>query len=223
MGTLHLVSTPIGNLEDITLRALRILKEVDLVVCEDTRQTKKLLDRYQIVKALESFFEQNEESKIDKIIKLLQDGLNVALVTDAGTPSISDPGYRLVKAAIQKSVEVVPLPGPSAVTAALAASGLPTGSFVFVGFLPSKEGQRKNFLRTLGNEQRTIIAFESPERLNYCLQSILEILGDRLICVAREMTKVHEEFFRGRVSAGIEHFEKNKVKGEITLVIGEKT
>lgn len=220
MGTLYLVATPIGNLEDLTFRGLRILKEVDLILCEDTRQTKKLLDHYQIKKPLESFFEHNEVTKIHDIINYINGGRSVALLSDAGTPSISDPGYRLVKAAVEKGVEVVPIPGPSAVLTALIGSGLATDAFVFVGFLPAKEGKRENFLKELKGEKRTIVAFESPSRLLFGLQTILKVLGDRTICVAREMTKIHEEFFRGSVRATIEHFSQSAVRGEITLVIG---
>lgn len=219
MGNLYLVSTPIGNLEDVTLRALRVLKEVDLIVCEDTRQTGKLLDHYRIQKPLESFFEQNERTKIKRVVKRLIDGESIALVTDAGTPSVSDPGYRLVKAAVEKGVKIVPLPGPSAVTAALVVSGLPTDSFVFVGFLPAKEGQRRNFLNGLKGERRTIVAFESPNRLIFALKSILAVWGDRPICVTRELTKIHEELIRGSVSEVIERFKDRAVKGEITLVL----
>ena len=218
MGILYLVSTPIGNLEDITLRALRILKEVDLVVCEDTRQTKKLLDYYKINKPLESFFEHNEEVKIGRVIKLIESGQNLALVSDGGTPMISDPGYRLVKSVIGRGVVIVPIPGPSAVITSLCASGFPTDRFHFVGFLPAKEGKRKNFLVALNSFSGTIIAFESPIRLLFTLTNLKEIFGDVPVCIAREMTKIHEEFFRGKVSEAIESFKQRPVKGEVTLI-----
>lgn len=218
VGTLYIVSTPIGNLEDTTLRALRILSEVDIILCEDTRQTKKLLDHYKINKPLESFFEHNEEIKFERVVKLLESGNNIALVSDGGTPMISDPGYRLVKSAIGKGVGIVPIPGPSAVITALCASGFPTDRFNFVGFLPQKIGKRKNFLEELRSFSGTIIAFESPMRLLFTLMDLKEIFGDIPVCIAREMTKVHEEFFRGKVSEALESFKDRRVKGEITLI-----
>jgi len=218
VGTLYLVSTPIGNLEDITLRALRILREVDLILCEDTRQTKKLLDHYKINKPLESFFEHNEEVKIGRIVKLLEGGKNLALVSDGGTPAISDPGYRLVKNVIGRGVVIFPIPGPSADITSLCASGFPTDRFHFVGFLPSKEGKRKNFLEGLKSFSGTIIAYESPMRLLFALMDLKEIFGDVPVCIAREMTKIHEEFFRGKVSEALESFKDRQVKGEITLI-----
>ncbi len=219
MGILYLVATPIGNLEDITLRAIRTLKEVDLVVCEDTRVTGKLLAHFEIKKPLESFFEHSEQVKSGKIINLVESGQNVALVTDAGMPAISDPGYRLVKEAVEAGIRVVPIPGPSAAISALAASGLPTDQFIFVGFLPQKQGKRQNFLKNLLEEERTIIAYESPHRLLFALQDILEVMGDRQICVAREITKIYEEFVRSSVSQVIEKFKDKEVKGEITIII----
>lgn len=219
MGILYLVATPIGNLEDITPRAIRILKEVDLVVCEDTRVTGKLLSHFEIKKPLESFFEHSEQVKSGRIVGYLEDGRNVALVSDAGMPSICDPGYRLVKEAVEAEIKVVPIPGPSAAISALATSGLPTDQFVFVGFLPQKQGKRQNFLEALLEEKRTIIAYESPHRLSFALQDILEVLGDRQICVARELTKIYEEFIRGSVSEVMEKLKDKEVKGEITLVI----
>ena len=218
VGTLYLVSTPIGNLEDITFRALRILREVDLILCEDTRQTKKLLDHYKINKPLESFFEGNEEAKIGGLIKRFETGQNLALVTDAGTPSVSDPGYRLVVASLKKGIKIMPVPGPSAAIAALSVSGLPTDRFIFVGFLPQKEGRRKNLLEELKGWEGTIIAYESPNRLLFALEAIREIFGNVTICVAREMTKVHEEFFRGKISEALESFKDRPVKGEVTLI-----
>lgn len=218
VGTLYLVSTPIGNLEDITFRALRILKDVDLVLCEDTRYTRKLLDHYKINRHLESFFEHNEEVKVGRVLKLLESDQNIALVSDGGTPLVSDPGYRLVKGAIGRGVVIVPIPGPSAVITALCASGLPTDRFNFVGFLPQKIGKRKNFLEELKSFSGTIIAFESPMRLLFTLMDLKEIFGDIPVCIAREMTKVHEEFFRGKVSEAIESFKQRPVKGEVTLI-----
>ncbi len=217
-GFLYLVATPIGNLEDITLRAIRTLGEVDLILCEDTRQTRRLLDHYRISKPLESFFEHNELPKIPKTINILEGGKSVALVTDGGVPTVSDPGYRMVKAAIEKGIKVIPIPGASAVTTALAVSGLPTDQFVFVGFLPQKEGKRENFLKEVKPNRGTVVAYESPMRLVFCLKSIEKIFGDIDICVAREMTKIHEEFFRGKVSQAIKYFGEKPVKGEVTLV-----
>lgn len=219
MGILYLVATPIGNLEDITLRAVRTLKEVDLVVCEDTRVSGKLLSHFGIKRPLESFFEHSEQVKSGKIVGYLESGQNVALVSDAGMPGICDPGYRLVKEAVEAGIRVVPIPGPSAGLSALAASGLPTDQFIFVGFLPQKQGKRQNFLKNLAEEERTIIAYESPHRLLFALQDILEVLGDRQICVARELTKIYEEFVRGTVSEVLEKFKNKEVKGEITLII----
>lgn len=218
VGTLYLVSTPIGNLEDITLRALRILSEVDIILCEDTRQTKKLLDHYKINKPLESFFEHNEEIKFGRVVKLLESGDSIALVSDGGTPLICDPGYRLVKSAIGRGVRIVPIPGPSAVIASLCASGFPTDRFHFVGFLPQKIGKRKSFLEGLKNCSGTFIAYESPMRLLFTLTNLREIFGDVTVCVAREITKVHEEFFRGKISEALESFKDRPVKGEITLI-----
>ena len=217
------MATPIGNLKDITLRSLEILKKVDLIFCEDTRRTLKLLDHYKIEKSLESFFEHNEERKITDALTRIQQGKSIALLSDAGTPLISDPGYRLVSEAIKMGIRVEPVPGPSSILTAVAASGLPIDQFVFVGFLPQKEGKRENFLEKLKSEERTIVAFESPNRLVFSLSSMIKVLGDRQICVAREMTKIHEEFFRGKLSDSIEHFGKqSQVKGEITLVVGGK-
>ncbi|MCL5004137.1 MAG: 16S rRNA (cytidine(1402)-2'-O)-methyltransferase [Patescibacteria group bacterium] len=222
MGILYLVATPIGNLEDVTFRGLKVLKSSDLVVCEDTRVTGKLLSHYEISKPLESFFEHNELSKTAKIVSQILSGANVALVTDAGMPAVSDPGYSLVRAAIAQGVKVVPIPGPSAAVAALAASGLPTDRFVFVGFLPQKPGKRRNFLESLKLEEGTIVVYESPHRLLFTLKDILEVLGNRQICVARELTKIHEDFVRGAVSEVLEKFKGRQVKGEVTLIIAGK-
>ena len=221
-GTLYLVSTPIGNLEDITLRALRILREeVTTVACEDTRQTRKLLDHYGIAKPLLSYHEHNEASRAAEIVDLLQNGQSVALASDAGTPLISDPGYRVVHAAIETGCPVVPLPGASAALAALAASGMPTDAFRFIGFLPSKGGARRRMVENLRSETATVIAYESPHRILDALSDIADVLGNgRRVAVARELTKLHEEFLRGNArEIHKELAARPAVKGEITLVI----
>jgi 16S rRNA (cytidine1402-2'-O)-methyltransferase len=226
-GTLYVVATPIGNLEDITLRALRILREeVETIACEDTRQTQKLLEHYEIKKPLISYHEHNEASRTAEILDSLERGQSIALVSDAGTPLVSDPGYRVVKAAIDHSFDVVPLPGPSAVLAALAASGLPTDEFRFIGFLPSKAGARRNVLVGMLNAPGTVVAYESPHRILDTLADMAEILGDGPVVLAREITKVYEEFLRGSAGAIREQLaQRASIKGEITLVIGrpEKT
>ncbi len=219
---LYLVSTPIGNLEDITLRAVRILRdEVALIACEDTRQTQKLLEQYQIRKPLMSYHDHNEVTRTAEILQALERGDSVALVSDAGTPLISDPGYRLVTAAVEKGFAVIPLPGPSAVLAALAASGLPTDQFRFIGFLPPKAGAKRKLLEELAHETATVIAYESPHRILETLSAMAEALGDRPLVLARELTKIHEEFLRGSAASILEILEqRGSVKGEITLVIG---
>jgi 16S rRNA (cytidine1402-2'-O)-methyltransferase len=221
-GTLYLIATPIGNLEDITLRALRILREeVAIVACEDTRQTQKLLHHFEIRKPMLACHEHNEEARASEIVEILQQGDSVALVSDAGTPLISDPGYRVVAAAIHACLQVVPLPGPSAALAALAASGLPTNEFRFVGFLPPKQIARRKALAGLADETATLILYESPHRILEALQDIRAEMGARPIVLARELTKLHEEFLRG--SAAEIHAilsARDSVKGEITLVIG---
>jgi 16S rRNA (cytidine1402-2'-O)-methyltransferase len=223
-GKLYVIATPIGNLEDITLRALRILREeVATIACEDTRQTQKLLEHYQIKKPRISYHEHNEASRTAEILDSLERGHSVALVSDAGTPLVSDPGYRVVKAAIDHGFDVVPLPGPSAVLAALAASGLPTDEFRFIGFLPSKAGTRRKALLEMSNTPGTVVAYESPHRILETLAEMAEILGNAPVVLARELTKVHEEFLRG--SAGSLHEQLAKrpsVKGEITLIIGRR-
>ncbi len=217
-----MVATPIGNLEDITLRALRVLREQAAVIaCEDTRQTQKLLEHFQIRKPMLSYHEHNEGSRTEQILTALERGESVALVSDAGTPLISDPGYRLVHAAIEKGYSVIPLPGASAVLTALAASGLPTDQFRFIGFLPSKAGARRKVLESLLVETATIIAYESPHRILESLGDMAEIFGARPLVLARELTKLHEEFLRGSASAICEELgRRGSVKGEITLVIG---
>lgn len=222
-GTLYLVSTPIGNLEDITLRALRILEEVDLIAAEDTRQTRRLLTHYDIQTPLTSYFEGNEQSKSDKLIARLQMGEAIALVSDAGTPIISDPGYPLLRGCIAAEIPIVPIPGASAAIAAASVSGLPLHSFTFEGFLSPKSAKRKRQLRALAVEGRTLILFESPHRLCRFLEDVLEVMGERDIVVTRELTKQFEEIFRGQVSAALEKFQSTTPRGEFTIVIaGER-
>jgi len=219
---LYLVSTPIGNLEDITVRALRILRDdAALIACEDTRHSHKLLEHYQIRKPLLSYHEHNEVARTAEILEALERGHSVALISDAGTPLISDPGYRVVTAAIDKGFPVIPLPGPSAALAALAASGLPTDEFRFIGFLPPKSGARQKVLEDLAHETATVIAYESPHRILDTLRAMAEILGERPVVVARELTKLHEEFLRGSAASILQKLvERGSVRGEITLVIG---
>jgi len=221
--SLYLVATPIGNLEDITLRALRVLKEVDLIACEDTRQTLKLLSHYGIQTRLVSYHEHNEMTKAAELVVDLEGGAKIALVTDAGMPGISDPGFRLIALAIRHHVPVVPIPGASAFLAALVASGLPTDSFRFSGFLPSKSGQRRKLLESVKDSPRTQVFYEAPHRLLETLEDVIAILGsDRHIVVAREVTKLHEEFLRGRAVEVFEQFKsRGSVKGEITLLIAK--
>lgn len=219
-GTLYIVATPIGNLEDITLRALRILKEVDLIAAEDTRHTKKLLTHYGIQKPLTSYHEHNEKTKSSQLIHRLKEGRRIALVSDAGTPLLSDPGFRLVQEAIRAEAQVIPIPGPSALTAVLSASGLPMDSFAFEGFLPAKKAARRQKLAGLREEERTLVFFEVPHRVQESLRDILEILGDREIVLGREVTKMHEEFLRGSVSQLISDTGPREWRGEITVVVG---
>jgi 16S rRNA (cytidine1402-2'-O)-methyltransferase len=220
---LYLVATPIGNLEDITLRALRVLKEVDLVACEDTRQTQKLLNRYGIATRTTSYHEHNEMTRAAELVKEMQEGASVALVTDAGMPGISDPGYRLISLAIRHHVPVVPIPGASAFLAALVASGLPTDSFRFSGFLPAKRGERRAVLEAIRTSPRTQVFYEAPHRIIEALADVVEILGNaRHVVIAREVTKLHEEFLRGRAGEILEALKaRDAVKGEITLLIGK--
>jgi 16S rRNA (cytidine1402-2'-O)-methyltransferase len=223
MPNLYVVATPIGNLEDITRRALRILSEAKLIAAEDTRKTKRLLDAYQIKTPMTSYHEHNKRAKLEYILNYLKDG-DVALVSEAGMPGMSDPGYELIVAATERSIPVVPIPGPSAVITALVVSGLPTDRFCYVGFLPRKTNARRQLLESVANESGTIVALEAPHRLRAALNDILLILGDRQIAVCRELTKVHEEVFRGNISQAITHF--TEPRGELTLVIegkGEKS
>ncbi|MCX7911518.1 MAG: 16S rRNA (cytidine(1402)-2'-O)-methyltransferase [Dehalococcoidales bacterium] len=221
MPALYVVATPIGNLADITLRALDVLQKVKLIATEDTRKTRRLLSHYKIMTPLTSYWEHNKLMKLDYLLEKLKE-VDIALVTEAGMPGISDPGYELIRAAIQRGINVVPVPGPSAVTTALAVSGLPTDRFTFVGFLPNRPAARRKFLSSLAAERATIIALEAPRRLTASLRDILATLGDRHLAVGRELTKMHEEVFRGTVSEAIAHF--SRPRGEFTLVIeGRRT
>jgi 16S rRNA (cytidine1402-2'-O)-methyltransferase len=221
-GTLYIVSTPIGNREDITLRALRILKEVDLVAAEDTRHTGLFLKHFGIQTPLTSYFEGNELRKKELILSKLMQGERIALVSDAGTPGISDPGFRLVQAAVENQIAIVPIPGPSAVIAALSVSGLPTDAFLFKGFLPHKMKKRRDLLKELADVRETLIFYESPHRISEALKDIHEVLGDREIVLTRELTKVYEEIIRGRVSEIRNQVGERPLRGEITLVVSGK-
>jgi len=216
---LYLVSTPIGNLEDVTLRALRVLKEVELIACEDTRHTRRLLDHFGISKPVISYHEHNELKRAGELAERLSRGESIALVTDAGTPGISDPAYRIVVAAIERGVTVTPVPGATAMITGLVASGLPTDSFLFAGFLPSKKQARRARLEQLRSERATLFFYETPHRIREALLDVREILGDRRAAIARELTKLHEQFIRGPVSEIIAHFDANEPRGEMTLVI----
>lgn len=220
---LYLVATPIGNLEDITLRALRILKEVDIIAAEDTRQTAKLLNHYDIKKPMISYHEHNKKSKGEEIIKLLLDGKSVALVSDAGMPSVSDPGEDLVRLCIENSIEVVPIPGPSASLTALSISGLSTSQFVFIGFLPVKGKERNEILEKLANEEKTIILYEAPHRLIDTLKDLRSFVGNRRISISRELTKKFEETIRCNLDEAIEEFSTRNIKGEFVLVLEGKS
>jgi 16S rRNA (cytidine1402-2'-O)-methyltransferase len=219
---LYLVATPIGNLEDITLRAVRVLKEADVIACEDTRQTQKLLNHYGISTRTTSYHEHNEITRAAELVLDLEGGARVALVTDAGMPGISDPGYRLVSLAIRHHISVVPIPGASAFLAALVASGLPTDSFRFSGFLPPKNGQRRQMLESIKASPRTQVFYEAPHRVKEAVEDVVEILGgERQLVIAREVSKIHEEFLRGRASEILETLNaRGDIKGEITLLIG---
>ena len=222
-GTLYVVSTPIGNLEDITHRAIRVLGEVDLIACEDTRHTRKLLDRYGITTKTISYHEHNEQERSRELIDLLAGGTNLAVVSDAGTPGISDPGFRLVRLAIARELSVVPVPGPSALITALVASGLPTDEFFFGGFLPARSGARQTRLNELRSIPSTLIFYEAPHRLAAALSDAHEILGEREAVVARELTKLHEEISRGRLSELVARFSSGEnARGEIVLIIDRK-
>lgn len=218
-GILYIVSTPIGNLEDITLRALSTLKEVGLIAAEDTRQTQKLLNHYGIHTPLTSYHSYNKEEKAEVLVRRLQEGQSIALVSDAGTPLISDPGYYLINRCIQEGIRAVPIPGPSAVLCAMSVAGLPSDSFLFEGFLPQKRGKRLKKLESLKGLPHTLIFFESPHRVTQTLKDCLNILGDRPMVLARELTKVFEEVIRGQISEVIEGLAERGVKGEVTLLI----
>ena len=223
-GTLFVVATPIGNLEDITLRALRVLKEADLIACEDTRQTQKLLSHYGIEKPTVSYHEHNEVERAAELVARLEKGAKIALVSDAGMPGISDPGYRVIALALEHEIAVVPIPGAVAFASALAASGLPTDAFRFNGFLPAKSGQRKEALEAVRASTLTEIFYEAPHRLADSLRDVIVVLGaERPVVVARELTKIHEEFVRGKAGEVLRQFEARpgEVKGEITLLIGK--
>ena len=218
-GTLYVVATPIGNLSDITLRAIDTLKIVDLIAAEDTRHTKILLDKYSISTPTTSYFEYNKIQKGDYLLKLLNEGKSVALVSDAGTPGISDPGYNIIRLCIENNIPVVPIPGPSGIIAALTVSGKPTNQFTFVGFLSPKPIKRKNQLKKLYDEKRTLILYESVHRIDKLLNDILEVCGDTEIVVVREVTKKFEEIRREKVSFSIEHFKSHKPRGEFIVII----
>jgi 16S rRNA (cytidine1402-2'-O)-methyltransferase len=222
-GTLYLVATPIGNLEDMTFRAIRVLQEADLIAAEDTRRTRHLLDHYQISRPLTSYHDHNKERRSPQLVEALLSGRSVALVSDAGTPGISDPAFHLVRLAIGENVPVVPVPGPTSLAAALVASGIPPDRFVFEGFLPTRPGKRRSRLQTLAEDERTIIIFESPHRLYKTLESVLEVMGDRYAAVARELTKKFEEISRGTVSQLLERYSRKKPKGEIVIVLAGRT
>jgi 16S rRNA (cytidine1402-2'-O)-methyltransferase len=218
-GTLYIVATPIGNLEDMTFRAVRILKEVDLIAAEDTRHSRKLLSHFGITRPLTSYFDHNKTLKGESLLARLRDGASVALISDAGTPCISDPGYQLVRDAVAAGITVVPLPGASATVAALSASGLPTDAFTFAGFLPNRQGKRRERLAELKDEGRVVVLYEAPHRLRAALADLRGVCGDRQVVVARELTKLYEEFVRGSVTEVLASFADREVKGEIVLLV----
>ena len=218
-GCLYLVATPIGNLEDISLRALRVLKEADVIACEDTRQTLKLLSHFEIRKPLESYHEHNEMIRAPELVRRMEEGARVALVSDAGTPLISDPGHRLVFLCLQHKIPVISIPGASALIAALAASGLVSDEFTFAGFLPARAAERRRKLREFASEPRVLVFYEAPHRLRAFLKDAFDIFGDREMVMARELTKVHEEFARGKISDLLQAFSEKEPRGEITLLI----
>lgn len=219
-GTLYLVATPIGNLEDITLRAIRILKEVNLIAAEDTRRAKKLLGHYQITTPVTSYFAHSSTRKTQSLLTQIREGSSIALISEAGTPSISDPGYVLTRLAIDQNIPVVPVAGPAALIAALSVSGLPTRSFIFEGFIPRKSGRRKNLFLALRDQPRTFILYESPHRVMATLEDLRAVLGEgRRIVIAREMTKLYEEFLRGTIAEVIAALTGRSIKGEVTMVV----
>jgi 16S rRNA (cytidine1402-2'-O)-methyltransferase len=220
---LYLVGTPIGNLEDITLRALRVLREADLIACEDTRHTQKLLNHYRITSRVTSYHEHNEQTRAAELVRKMEQGTRIALVTDAGMPGISDPGFRLISLAVEHGIPVIPIPGPSAFLAALAASGLPTDSFRFHGFLPSKRGQRRQILESVKLSPQTEVFYEAPHRMIETMEDIVEVLGaNRQIVIARELTKIHEEFLRGTAGELANQIKAGEqLRGEITLLVAQ--
>ena len=220
-GHLFVVGTPIGNLEDITLRAISTLKDVNIILAEDTRNSKKLLSAHGIQTRMMSYHEYSSEKESQKIVDLLLEGNDLALISDAGTPTISDPGYGLIRECIKHDIRIIPIPGVSAITTAMSASGLPSDSFTFHGFLPQKKGRLKK-IQDLSHIDNTIILFESPYRLVKTLTQLLDSLGDRSVVVGRELTKLYEEIIRGNLSEVLEYFSKSKVKGEIVIMIGKK-
>ena len=219
IGILYICGTPIGNLEDITLRVLKILKEVNLIAAEDTRHTLKLLNHYQINTKITSYHEYNKYKKAPYLVEILKNSQDIALVSDAGMPGISDPGYVLINLALKNNIKIIPVPGVSALITALVVSGLPTDKFVFEGFLPRKIKERKRYFKSIENEERTIIFYETPHRLKRALKDMLEILGDRKVVLARELTKFYEEIIRGKLSQIISKIDSKEIKGEITLIV----
>lgn len=219
IGTLYIVSTPIGNLEDITLRAIRVLKEADLVAAEDTRHSRHLLDRYQIETQLTSYHDHNKEEKAPVLVARMLEGKSVALVSDAGTPGISDPGYFLINLAIDQKIPVVPIPGATAAIAALSVSGMPTDRFVFEGFLPAKHLARLKRLQELAGEERTIVFYEAPHKIIRAVEDMIEVFGDRRVVITRELTKIHEETIRGTLSEGLKRLQEGTIKGEFTVIV----
>lgn len=218
-GILYICGTPIGNLEDITLRALKILKKVKLIAAEDTRHTKKLLNHYQVNTKVTSYYEYNKFKKAPYLVEILKNGQDIALVSDAGMPGISDPGYVLINLALKNNIKIIPVPGVSALITALVVSGLPTDKFVFEGFLPRKIKERKRYYKSIENEERTIIFYETPHRLKRALKDMLDVWGERKIVIARELTKMYEEIIRGNLSQVITEINTKEIKGEITLVV----
>ena len=220
LGKLFVVGTPIGNLADITYRAIDVLNNVEFIFAEDTRVSKKLLNHYSIDKKIYSYHDYSRDSEVINLINILLDGSNVALISDAGTPTISDPGYRLIRQCIKKGIDVIPIPGPSAVTAALSVAGLPSDSFTFIGFLPQKKGRVKK-IEQLNDIENTIIVFESPHRILKTLNQFLEILGNRQVVIGRELTKLYEEIIRGNLKEIIQRISDKSLKGEIVIMIGK--
>lgn len=218
-GILYICGTPIGNLEDITLRVLKILKEVKLIAAEDTRHTKKLLNHYQINTKVTSYYEYNKIKKATYLVEMLKNSQDIALVSDAGMPGISDPGYVLVNLALKNNIKIIPIPGVSALITALVVSGLPTDKFVFEGFIPRKIKERKRYFQSIENEERTIIFYEAPHRLKRALKDMLDVWGERKIVIARELTKMYEEIIRGNLSQVLSEINTKEIKGEITLVV----